>query len=318
MTTEIQIIRYNAGKREEWDTFVRTSRNGTFLFERDYMDYHASRFCDCSLMIYRKESLIGLLPANWIEGERTLYSHQGLTYGGLVMSEELTSIRILDIFTEIINWIKANMGATKWIYKPIPYIYSQCPSQEDLYTLFRHEAKLQTRAIASVIDMTHRIPLRKGRKSSIKQSLTKGVTVCGSDDIRNFWQILKQVLRDKHNATPVHSIEEMELLKSRFPENIRLYTVLSKKNEMLGGTIVYEMKDLIHIQYIAASNQGKEIGAIDALFAWLIDERYSHKRYIDFGTSVEQGGRVLNEGLIRQKEAFGARGIVYDSYVMEL
>ena len=38
------ITRYSAENKERWDRFVRLSKNGTFLLQRDYMDYHADRF----------------------------------------------------------------------------------------------------------------------------------------------------------------------------------------------------------------------------------------------------------------------------------
>lgn len=313
-----EIVRYNPAKSAEWDAFVRSSRNGTFLFERGYMDYHAHRFVDCSLMCYREGKLVALLPANWVEEERCVYAHQGLTYGGLVMGEELTSIRVLDIFDTVLEWMRTELGAVRMVYKPIPYIYNRCPSEEDLYALFRHGAVLHTRGISSVVDMAHRLRMSKGRKSAVKQAVKNGLRVEESADLPAFWQILEQVLRDKHHASPVHTVEEMQLLQSRFPEHIRLYAVYSTDGRMLAGTVVYEMAHLVHAQYIASSPEGKESGAVDALYTWLIDERYADKRYLDFGVSTEQGGRVLNEGLVRQKEAFGARAVVYDSYDISL
>ncbi|MBR4845032.1 MAG: GNAT family N-acetyltransferase [Bacteroidaceae bacterium] len=313
-----EIVRYNPTKSAEWDAFVRTSRNGTFLFERGYMDYHAHRFVDCSLMCYREGKLVALLPANWVEEEKCVYSHQGLTYGGLVMADELTSIRVLEIFDTMLEWMRTELGGVRMVYKPIPYIYSNCPSEEDLYALFRHEAVLHTRGISSVVDMGYRLPMSKGRKSAVKQALKQGLRVEESTDLLAFWQILEQVLRDRHHASPVHSVEEMLLLQSRFPEHIRLYVVYSSDDRMLAGTVIYEMPHLVHAQYIASSPEGKELGAVDALYAWLIDERYADKHYLDFGVSTEQGGRVLNEGLVRQKEAFGARAVVYDSYSLTL
>lgn len=310
----MQVVRYTIDKQQEWDAFVRASRNGTFLFERGYMDYHAHRFTDCSLMFYREGRLVALLPANWVEGERTVYSHQGLTYGGLVIGDELTSVRVMDVFAAMLDWMHTRLGAVRMIYKTIPYIYNRCPSEEDLYALFRHDAVLHTRAISSVVDMAHCIPMRKGRKSSIRQARTMGLFVGESSDLAAFWQILGQVLRESHGATPVHSLEEMQLLQSRYPENIRLFAAFTPDGRMIAGTLIYEMPQLVHSQYIASSSEGKEKGAVDILYDWLINERYTGKRYLDFGTSVEQGGRVLNEGLVRQKEAFGARGVVYDSY----
>jgi hypothetical protein len=81
---------------------------------------------------------------------------------------------------------------------------------------------------------------------------------------------------------------------------------------------VYENATVAHAQYIAAGEDGKRAGALDALFAWLIEERYRDKRYFDFGISTEGDGRVLNEGLIDQKEGFGARGVVHDRYELDV
>lgn len=314
----VEIVRYTSERKAEWDTFVRSSRNGTFLFMRDYMDYHADRFTDCSLMFYREEKLVALLPANWVSDERIVSSHGGLTYGGLVMCDGLTSVRVMEVFAAMLDWMRTELGAKALLYKPIPYIYDRCPSEEDLYALFRHQAVLYTRSLSSVVDMAHRIPFRKGRKSTVKLAHSRGVTIAESPDWVAFWSILSQVLHERHQAVPVHSVEEMELLHSRFPEEIKLYAAYSSDGRMIAGTVIYEFPDMVHAQYIASSSEGKASGAVDALYAWLINERYTDKRYLDFGTSVEQGGWVLNEGLVRQKEGFGARGVVYDSYMINI
>ena len=59
-------------------------------------------------------------------------------------------------------------------------------------------------------------------------------------------------------------------------------------------------------------------GALDLLFHQLIYDRYAQKRYFDFGISTEHGGQMLNEGLLFQKEGFGGRAVVYDTYEMEV
>ena len=51
------IQRYTSDKQAEWDAFIAQSKNGTFLMQRGYMDYHSDRFVDCSLMFYLKEKL---------------------------------------------------------------------------------------------------------------------------------------------------------------------------------------------------------------------------------------------------------------------
>ena len=37
-------------------------------------------------------------------------------------------------------------------------------------------------------------------------------------------------------------------------------------------------------------------------------------KYIDFGKSTEGNGSILNEGLISQKEGFGGRTFVYQTW----
>lgn len=313
----MQIVRYTSDQKPVWDAFVRASRNATFLHLRDYMDYHAHRFADCSLMFYREGKLVALLPANWEASSSTLYSHQGLTYGGLLMCDGLTSIRVLDIFEQMIRWMRTELGALRFVYKPIPHVYAHCPSGEDLYALFRLGASLHTRSIASVIEMAHRIPFRKDRRSALKRAAAQDLRVQESNDFASFWEILQHLLCTKHQAVPVHTLDEMLHLLCKFPENIHLYAAYHPDGRMLAGTIIYEMPHLAHSQYIASTSEGRQVGAVDALYSWLINERYAHKRYVDLGTSVEQGGRVLNEGLIRQKEAFGARAVMYDSYLMD-
>ena len=49
-----EIIRYTPDKANEWNKFIAKSKNGTFLFDRNYMDYHSDRFHDYSLLFYRE------------------------------------------------------------------------------------------------------------------------------------------------------------------------------------------------------------------------------------------------------------------------
>ena len=112
---------------------------------------------------------------------------------------------------------------------------------------------------------------------------------------------------------PVHTVEEMSLLKGRFPNNIRLFTAC-KGERVVAGCVIFEMDEWVHSQYISASPEGKEFGALDLLFHYLITDRYSDRKVFDFGQSTENKGSFLNSGLIAQKEGFGGRGIVYDTY----
>lgn len=307
---EIEI--FSSSLKKEWDEFIDGSKNGTFLLKRDYMDYHSDRFVDFSLMIYRKGKLFALIPGN-VE-DKTFWSHQGLTYGGLIMNSKMTTGECIQIFSEI-NRFLSEKGISTVIYKPIPYIYHKIPSQEDLYSLFvNFNAKLKVRCISSTIYEDSRIKFIESRKSGIRKALKNGITIEDSDEIEEFWNILNNNLIENHGTKPVHTASELQMLKNLFPLNIKLYVTKNISREIIGGTLVYITDQVVHTQYISANDEGKSSGALDLLFDFLINDRYTNYKYFDFGHSTENGGKILNNALIFQKEGFGGRGVCYDIY----
>lgn len=311
----MEIRRYRREDKELWNSFVSKARNATFLFDRNYMDYHADRFDDNSFMFYHKGKLKAVLPAN-VAGD-TLYSHQGLTYGGLLLDKKATVEDVLECFDSLNSWLREN-GISKVVYKALPWIYQQYPSQEDLYALtWKCKAQLISRDISSSIVIDNKLKFAESRKSGIRKALSLNIEVGESNDVDGFWHVLEDNLGNRYNAKPVHTANEMKLLMSRFPNNIRLY-VAKMNGEIVGGTLIYVTPQVVHTQYISASVEGKKHGALDLLFDYIINKVYANCRYFDFGKSTEQGGAYLNEPLIFQKEGFGGRGVCYDWYQWEL
>lgn len=311
----MEIRRYRREDKELWNSFVSKARNATFLFDRNYMDYHADRFDDNSFMFYHKGKLKAVLPAN-VAGD-TLYSHQGLTYGGLLLDKKATVEDVLECFDSLNSWLREN-GISKVVYKALPWIYQQYPSEEDLYVLtWKCKAQLISRDISSSIVIDNKLKFAESRKSGIRKALSLNIEVGESNDVDGFWHVLEDNLGNRYNAKPVHTANEMKLLMSRFPNNIRLY-VAKMNGEIVGGTLIYVTPQVVHTQYISASVEGKKHGALDLLFDYIINKVYANCRYFDFGKSTEQGGAYLNEPLIFQKEGFGGRGVCYDWYQWEL
>lgn len=311
----MKIIRYRREDKELWNSFVSKARNATFLFDRNYMDYHADRFDDNSFMFYHKGKLKAVLPAN--VADDTLYSHQGLTYGGLLLDKKATVEDVLECFDSLNSWLREN-GISKVVYKALPWIYQQYPSEEDLYALtWKCKAQLISRNIASTIVIDNKLKFAESRKSGIRKALSLNIEVGESNDVDGFWHVLEDNLGNRYNAKPVHTSSEMKLLMSRFPNNIKLY-VAKMHGEIVGGTLIYVTPQVVHTQYISASVEGKKHGALDLLFDYIINKVYANCRYFDFGKSTEQGGAYLNEPLIFQKEGFGGRGVCYDWYQWEL
>jgi hypothetical protein len=310
----MKIKLYTSGLKSEWDAFVRNSKNGTFLHHRDFIEYHGDRLNDYSLMFYEKEKLVAIMPGN-IE-DKTFYSHKGLTYGGLIMASETKAKDILTAFEHMVVTFR-HQGIKKIIYKAIPHIYHLQPAEEDLYALFRQKAEITERNISSTLFLPERIKYSDLRKRGIKKAEKNHLKIEKTEDFKGFWHILSANLQTKYNKQPVHSLSEITYLKSKFPKNIHLYTV-KNNNDIIAGTVIFETATVAHIQYIAASAEGKELGATDLLVNHIISNAYPGKRYFDYGISTEESGHYLNESLIRQKEGFGARAVMYDTYTINL
>ncbi len=310
----IEIANYGSQYKSLWDEFVRRSKNGTFLFYRDYMEYHSDRFLDSSLLFFKNGNLVSVMPAN--VADDVLYSHAGLTFGGIVSDQKMSVELMLELFESVITYL-SQYRITTLVYKAIPHIYHLAPAEEDLYALFRYDARLIARGVASVLCLDEPIAFRKGRKRSIQKSKNLGLTIKRSNDFEAFMSIQEEVLRSRYDAKPTHTSGEIALLARRFPENIKLFAAY-KDEIMLAGVIVYESVPTIHAQYIAASDTGKKMEATDLLFDYLITRYSSGKTYFDFGTSTEKGGAYLNRGLAEYKEGFGARAVTYDIYKVDV
>lgn len=311
----VTVVRYGPERAREWDEFVARAKNGHFLFLRGYMDYHADRFPDASLMFYDGAArLVGLLPATEREG-RVLASHAGLTFGGVVSGDSMKAALMLELFDAMLAYLRAG-GCARLVYKAVPHIYHRAPAEEDLYALFRAGARLSRRDLSSTVELSSRLPFSKGRKYSVKLAERSGVAVSESADFETFMAIEERVLAERHGVRPVHTAAELSMLAGRFPENIKLYAA-HREGRMLAGVVVYATELVAHAQYISADEEGRETGATDLIISSLLGHHYASKKFFDFGISTERAGTYLNEGLAENKQGFGARAVVYDFYELE-
>lgn len=313
----------NGSTRKAWDAFAAASRNGTFLFRRDFMEYHSDRFEDASLLIYDDKKLIGLLPANRSRRDAaTVESHGGLTYGGLLLGDKATAMLTGQMLHAAAEYYLAQ-GYGQLAYKPTPYIYHRQPTEEPLYWLYRAGATLETRNVSTAVNLRDPLSLSelRGRKCRKAQNAYLQIRreKCGAladEDYPAFWDLLTETLEQRHGVRPVHSLEEIKLLKSFFPNEIKLYTA-ERDGALLAGVLCFDCGNVVHAQYIAAGTEARACGALDMLLASLL-QIYSDRAYFDFGISNEPDTGRINEGLIFQKEGFGGRAVCYDRYLVSL
>lgn len=311
---EYLVRKYTSEDFDLWNEFIAKAKNATFLFHRNFMEYHKDRFEDFSLLIFEDKKLVSVVPANKVG--KDFHSHQGLTYGGVIIDETIKLQEFIEIFESIYSYLKQHFG--KAFFKVIPTIYNKHFSDELLYIMFLKNAKLIRRDTLSVIDNQTYIEYSEVRKRGIRKGEKHNLKIKKTDDFSAFWsEILIPNLQQKHNTKPVHSLEEITLLHNYFPNNIKQYNVYSE-DKVIAGTTIFETDNVAHIQYIASNELRSKTGSIDFLFDRLITKYKSEKKYFDFGISNENNGRTLNEGLSYWKESFGAKTVIQDFYELEL
>jgi len=310
-TGDYSVTRYTGAHKLEWDRFIGTAKNATFMFARDYMDYHSDRFTDHSLLIFQDETLVAVLPAN-LKSDGSLISHEGLTFGGLVVSRGASLCDVLEFFHALLGDLNRRQIAVLR-YKQIPAFYNTLPDDDVAYALFLLEARLYRRDCAAVVVQADRLPLRKGHQGLIKRAIKLGVEIVEETTFQPFMEkVLAPRLAERYGTKPVHTLAELTLLAKRFPEQIRQFSAYCGE-EILAGTTIYETQTVAHAQYAAATDKGRQMGAQAYLFSTLVDQ-YQSKRCFDFGISNENEGRALNHGLLDWKEGFGARCYAHHFY----
>lgn len=309
----IKIIKYTSDYYQQWNDFVAHSKNATFLFHRDFMEYHQNRFEDYSLLVFQDEKLIALFPANKVDQQ--IYSHQGLTYGGIVVDYGVRLDKFIAVFQAVLAFYES-IGIESIHVKLLPSIYTSFPSEELNYCCFLADAKLLKTDTLAVIDLSTDFSILKNRMEGVNRGVKHGLIVKETDSFDSFWnEILLPNLAEKHKKEPVHSLEEITYLKAKFPNQIRQFNVYFQ-NQLVAGTTIFESDFVAHSQYIASNSTKNELGSLDFLHHYLLTEVFTTKKFFDFGISNELAGRKLNQGLHYWKESFGARTVVQEVYAI--
>lgn len=305
---------YSPDKQNEWDSVVNFSRTPMFMFTRGFMDYHADRFKDASLIFYNEDVPIAVFPASRHEEE--IRSHGGLTYGGVISKYGVKQHLMAECFQQMIKIYK-QMGGHSVMYKKIPFFYSLHPAEDDIYELFRNGGVIEKVEPATVINLNNMFSKSKGRKAQISRARREGVEIKLLNDMNEFITLENEVLLNRHGVKAVHSASELQLLKARFPSNIQCYGGYYK-GVLIAATLLFVYEKVIHVQYLAANDVARRIGALDFIIDELINKSVGKFDFFDFGISSEKGGLILNDGLIAQKESFGGRTVCYKTWRLPL
>jgi hypothetical protein len=300
-----------------WNEFLSKSNTPILLFDRNFMEYHQNRFTDHSLLFFDNSQLIALLPAN--QHNNSLYSHQGLTFGGLI-TKSSTKFPIKEkIITSLINYCKET-HFNSLLIKQLPNFLQQTLDESEAFIWKSYGGQTQLLDLNAVINFSQFSPEidwqnRKYRNSNKAEK--NHITVIESIDYQSFWKILTENLHTKFGLQPVHNLDEIKSLQSIFPKKIKLYVAM-QETKILAGTVLFDYGNTIHAQYIAANEKGKQLGAIDFLFAKILTSYSSHYQYFSFGVSNTRKGYEVNQGLLEWKQGWGAMVRLHEQILIKL
>ena len=313
--SQFSIKLYHTEHKALWDNFVKASDIDSFLFYRDFMEYHKNRFEDFSLMIFEDEELVAILPANKVES--SLYSHQGLTYGGLITKIN-TKNKIQELFRVLKAFLKTE-GLEVIIIKEVPSIY--CRSYNSTLSDFIN-IHFKTYHQNEVLAVNYSKPLQihKTKLKHYRKSDQFDFEIREETNFEPFWkQILEPLLLEKFNSKPVHTLDEITLLNKLFPKNIKQFSVYGN-DKILAGITIFETDTVVKSQYGAINEEGKKIRALDFLFLQLIEKfKLEGKQFFSMGTvtnlDLPDG---YNKGLMKQKLELGCDIFKQNYFKLEL
>ncbi|PXY43449.1 GNAT family N-acetyltransferase [Flavobacterium hydrophilum] len=295
-----------------WNDFIAQAKNATFLFHRDFMEYHKDRFEDYSLLVFEDKKLVAVLPAN--RKGISVYSHQGLTYGGLVYSSKIKAERVESILDTILFFLKQNTIET-FFYKPIPGFYLLWGNSETDFFLTKKGAILERKEMNLALNLIAPLHISKSKLKHFRRIENLHLEIIEENNLYHFWEkVLEPRLLEKHNTKPVHTKEEITKLKNSFPQNIRQFSVYFG-DTIIAGITIFEIENTVKSQYGATTVKGEELRALDYLFITLI-EKYKRegKYFFDMGIVGDNNEKGYNSGLLKQKEELGCSVYNQDFY----
>ncbi len=300
---QLNVRLYRTVDKKEWDNFVSRSHLATFLFQRDFMEYHNDRFSDFSFLIFDDNNLICICPANIINNQ--VFSHQGLTYGGVLFDEDFNNSKTENILQSVRVFLNKH-SITDFYIKGMPEFYEPQHSEVEKKLLLGNNAEIYRKDRVLAIDYSKPFTIHKTKLKNYRKNSNKGFLIEETDDFLLFWNmVLVPRLRDKHNVSPVHSLDEIGLLKSIFSNNIKQFNVYLN-NEILAGITIFDKGRVVKSQYGATTIQGEKERALEYLFLYLIYKyKDEGKSFFSMGTVTENNELGYNAGLLKQKEELG-------------
>lgn len=315
----LEIVGYSDELEKEWEDLCEIALNSTFLHSRKFFDLQKNKFDDQSLFVKYQDQFIGAIPfATDPANHKHLISHPGATFGGVIRDSRLRGNLIHEALEKVMSEFKAR-GYEQISIKHVPFIYQVQPTQDEEYSFWKLGAHISESRLTSTINLRNDFSFSSRRKRGIKVAKKNEVTIqSGSAHLEELWEIVYENLSARHNAKPVHNLEEIQRLEQTFPDNISV-VVATYLGAVVAGSVLFKSQNVWHAQYIASNELGRELSALDLVFDYSIENaQISGANFFDFGTSNESNGMKLNEGLYTYKSEFGGGGVLHQYSTINL
>lgn len=320
----ITVDLYNSEYRSKWEEFVSLSENGTLFHRQQFLDYHPpKRFRSYHLIFRDQDHVFALLPAVIKETERgkELISHAGASYGGFVLRQRL-GIKDCTLLVEALVQHLHQEGFQWAELTPPPLFYSNQPANNIDFALLKGGFNYMKRELTSVVQLPEEkedifSALKSEARTAIRKAQKMGVVIEESDEYKDFYGILRDNLRMRHNVAPTHTLAELLHLQKLLPDEIRLFSAYVKKEQVAGVVLFLCNPRVMLAFYISHRKEYQQYRPVNVLFYHIMEwGRRKGFRYLDFGTFTLN--MEPNWGLGKFKETFGARGLFRDTYFLDL
>ncbi len=307
----IEIIKYDKNKHAAiWDSFVLESNNGTIFHTRQFLNYHKIRkFKDCSFIFKNKDNIEAVFSGAVVDG--VLHSHPGASFGGFIynnLSFEFGK-KIVEL---LIEFAKKN-NLRDMVVIPTPFIYYNNYNEVMEYCLYMNGFNTIEYYISSFVDLkVDLLDQMHDRKKRYIKKMQNEVEIKISSDLDSFYPILISN-KLKHKAKPTHSLEELKILKKKFPNKIIL--LLSYKNKkIIGGALNFitnKRTCILFYNMIDYNYQNLQVSSLQ-IYESLKWAKKNKLNFLDIGVSqlYKNSEIIPHESLINFKEQFGAKTMI--------
>lgn len=319
----MKLLDFRAEQGRRWDEFLSRTAQGVFLHSRQFLTYHGSRFKDVSLMVENESGqLRAVFPAAEASDDPlSVVSHPGLTYGGLLHDSSCGADEVMEMAQAVCAAYRER-GYRDLVYKAVPAHLHRWMVHCDLYAVWRVGGVLMRRDLWNVIDLTQPRQMSDKHRRNYQTAAKAGLYAerLAAEKYGEFYSVLSESLRDRHDTAPVHSSEEMVELQGRFPETIHLHGCYVPGGELVAGVWAFKFGAAgWHTQYIATTARGRKLCATDFVVEDLVRLAEAEGvRTFSFGSSTDNAGTRLNAGLFAFKSGFGGGAVVHDFYKIAL